>query len=87
MGGWPARPGGIEDAMKLVSDEVTDSMTISGNMTAIKDRMSAWLDAGIAYPIILPLSENYDEMVEKLAPGKWMVVAHLPNYRVAVDRD
>ena len=31
MGGWPARPGGIEDAMKLVSDEITDSMTISGN--------------------------------------------------------
>ena len=25
MGGWPARPGGIEDAMKLVSDEVTTS--------------------------------------------------------------
>ena len=71
MGGWPARPGGIEAAMKLVSDEVTDSMTISGNVTQVKDRMNAWLDAGITYPIILPLSENYDEMVEKLAPGKW----------------
>ena len=71
MGGWPARPGGIEEAMKLVSDEVTDSMTISGNVTQVKDRMNAWLDAGITYPIILPLSENYDEMVEKLAPGKW----------------
>ena len=33
MGGWPARPGGIEDAMKLVSDEVTELMTISGNVT------------------------------------------------------
>jgi 5,10-methylenetetrahydromethanopterin reductase len=71
MGGWPARPGGIEDAMKLVSDEVTDSLTISGDVTKIKDRINAWLDAGITYPIILPLSENYDEMVEKLAPGKW----------------
>ncbi|HVV60703.1 MAG TPA: LLM class flavin-dependent oxidoreductase [Pseudolabrys sp.] len=71
MGGWPARPGGIEDAMKLVSNEVTDSMTISGNVTKIKDRMNEWLDAGITYPIILPLSENYDEMVDKLAPGKW----------------
>jgi 5,10-methylenetetrahydromethanopterin reductase len=71
MGGWPARPGGIEEAMKLVSDEVTDSMTISGNEKEIKDRMNEWLEAGITYPIILPLSENYDEMAEKLAPGKW----------------
>jgi 5,10-methylenetetrahydromethanopterin reductase len=71
MGGWPARPGGIEEAMKLVSDEVTDSMTLSGNVTQIKDRVSEWMDAGITYPIILPLSENYDEMVEKMAPGQW----------------
>ncbi|HEU5018294.1 MAG TPA: LLM class flavin-dependent oxidoreductase [Pseudolabrys sp.] len=71
MGGWPAKPGGIEEAMKLVSDEVTDSLTISGNEKKIKDRMGEWLDAGITYPVILPLSENYHEMVDKLAPGKW----------------
>lgn len=71
MGGWPARPGGIEDAMKLVSDEVTDSMTISGNVTTIKDRVQEWMYAGISYPVILPLSENYDEIVDAFAPGKW----------------
>lgn len=71
MGGWPARPGGIEEAMKLVSDELTDSMTISGNETKIKDRMNEWMEAGISYPILLPLSENYDEMVDKLRPGNW----------------
>ena len=71
MGGWPARPGGIEAAMKLVSDELTNSMTISGNEKKIKDRIYEWIDAGISYPILLPLSENYDEMVVKLAPGKW----------------
>jgi 5,10-methylenetetrahydromethanopterin reductase len=70
-GGWPARPGGIEDAMKLVSDEVTDSLTISGNVTTIKDRIHAWIDAGISYPIILPLSENYREIIDAFAPGKW----------------
>jgi 5,10-methylenetetrahydromethanopterin reductase len=71
MGGWPARPGGIEDAMKLVSDEITDSLTITGNEKKIKDRINQWLDVGVTYPIILPLSENYDEIVDKLAPGKW----------------
>ena len=71
MGGWPARPGGVEAAMKLVSDEVTNSLTISGNEKHVKDRVHEWIDAGITYPIWLPLSDNYDELVEKLAPGKW----------------
>lgn len=71
MGGWPARPGGIEDAMKLVSDLVTDSLTISGNVTKVKDRTCEWIQAGISYPVILPLSENYGEIVEAFAPGRW----------------
>jgi len=71
MGGWPARPGGIEDAMKLVSDDITDALTISGNITTIKDRTYEWIKAGISYPIILPLSENYGEIVDAFAPGKW----------------
>ncbi|WP_167558872.1 LLM class flavin-dependent oxidoreductase [Bradyrhizobium canariense] len=71
MGGWPAKPGGIEDAMKLVSDEIADSLTISGTAKQIKDRTQEWMDAGISYPVILPLSENYDEIIEKLAPSEW----------------
>jgi 5,10-methylenetetrahydromethanopterin reductase len=71
MGGWPARPGGIEDAMALVSDDIVDALTISGNERHVRDRVHEWIDAGITYPIILPLSENYDEIVEQLAPGKW----------------
>jgi 5,10-methylenetetrahydromethanopterin reductase len=71
MGGWPARPGGVEDATKLVSDDIVNALTISGNESHVKDRVQEWMDAGITYPILLPLSDNYDEMVEKLAPGRW----------------
>src|ERR1051325_5727901 len=71
MGGWPGRPGGVEEAMTLVSDAIVDRMTISGTATHIKDRIAEWLDAGISYPVILPLSDNYDEIVETLAPGTW----------------
>ena len=71
MGGWPARPGGVEEATKLVSDDIVNALTISGNVSHIKDRVQEWMDAGISYPILLPLSENYDELVEKLAPGEW----------------
>jgi 5,10-methylenetetrahydromethanopterin reductase len=71
MGGWPARPGGVEEAMRLVSDDIVNSLTISGNVSHVKERVQEWMDAGISYPILLPLSDNYDEMVEKLAPGRW----------------
>ena len=71
MGGWPGRPGGVEDAMKLVSDDIVDRMTISGSVRHVKDRIQEWMDAGISYPVLLPLSSNYDEMVETLAPGTW----------------
>ena len=62
---------GKSSLMKLVSDEITDSLTISGNVTTVKDRTYEWIKAGISYPIILPLSENYGEIVEAFAPGKW----------------
>jgi len=71
MGGWPARPGGVEDATKLVSDDIVNALTISGNVSHIKDRVQEWMDAGISYPVLLPLSDNYDEMAAKLAPGEW----------------
>jgi 5,10-methylenetetrahydromethanopterin reductase len=71
MGGWPGRPGGVEEAMHLVSDEIVDRMTISGTATHIKNRVAEWLDAGISYPVLLPLNDKYDEIVEQLAPGMW----------------
>jgi len=71
MGGWPARPGGVEAAMKLVGDDIVNALSISGNERQVKGRVQEWMDAGITYPVILPLSSNYDEIVEKLAPGRW----------------
>jgi 5,10-methylenetetrahydromethanopterin reductase len=71
MGGWPARKNGIEDAMKLVPVETVRKMTLSGTATQVKDRVHEWRDAGISYPVFLPLSENYDEMVRAMAPGTW----------------
>jgi 5,10-methylenetetrahydromethanopterin reductase len=57
--------------MKLVGDDVVNSLTISGNARHVKERVQEWMDAGISYPVLLPLSDNYDEIVEALAPGRW----------------
>src|SRR5262249_56606261 len=60
MGGWPGRPGGVEEAMSLVSDDIVDRMTISGTATHIKQRIDEWLDPDIHNPHTPPLSDNYD---------------------------
>ena len=68
MGGWPARPGGVEDAMRLVSDEIVDRLTISGDPAHCRSRIGEWVEAGASYPIIVPMTNNFDQIAEELAP-------------------
>ena len=68
MGGWPARAGGVEDAMKLVSDEVVDRHAVSGSPDHCRERIGDWVEAGATYPIIVPMTNNYDQIAEELAP-------------------
>ncbi len=68
MGGWPARAGGVEDAMKLVSTDLVDRLTVSGTPGECREGVMAWVDAGASYPIIVPLTDNYEELVEIFAP-------------------
>lgn len=64
MGGWPARANGIEDAMKLVSLDLVNQLTVSGTPDTCRSRVREWTEAGATFPIIVPLSENYEEIVE-----------------------
>ena len=69
MGGWPARPGGVEEAMALVGDDVVDMLTISGNPAHCRERVREWVEAGASYPIIVPITNNFSRIAEELAPG------------------
>lgn len=68
MGGWPPDPGGVEKAMALVGDEIVDRLTVCGTPAQCLEKTRAWLDAGVAYPVIVPVTENYDEILEAFAP-------------------
>lgn len=70
MGGWPPRRGGIEDAMQLVSMDIVDRLAVAGKPDHCRGRLREWVDAGASYPIIVPLTENYEEICLELAPGK-----------------
>ncbi len=68
MGGWPPRPGGIEDAMHLVDDEMVDELIAHGTPDDCLASAARWLDTGLDGLILIPLSRNYDEILEVFAP-------------------
>ncbi|MCH9036102.1 MAG: LLM class flavin-dependent oxidoreductase [Chloroflexi bacterium] len=68
MGGWPPRPGGIEAAMPLVSDQVLDLLTASGTPEMCRQRVQEYLEAGASCPVLCPLTSNVDEIIDVFTP-------------------
>ena len=68
MGGWPPRPGGIEDAMALVDDALVGELIAYGTPDECLASAQRWLDTGLDQLILIPLSRNYDEILEVFAP-------------------
>ncbi len=68
MGGWPPRPGGIEDAMDLVDDALVGDLIAHGTADECRASARRWLDTGLDQLILIPLSRNYDEIMEVFAP-------------------
>ena len=68
MGGWPPRPGGIKDAMALVDDAMVADLIAYGTPDECFASAQRWMDAGLDQMILIPLSRNYDEIMEVFAP-------------------
>jgi 5,10-methylenetetrahydromethanopterin reductase len=68
VGTWPPQPGGIELAMRLVGSELVERLAVSGTAAECRGRVGEWVAAGASYPIVVPLTENVEEILEALAP-------------------
>ncbi|MSO76349.1 MAG: LLM class flavin-dependent oxidoreductase [Alphaproteobacteria bacterium] len=68
MGGWPPRPGGVEAAMGLVDDALVDDLIAHGTPEQCVRSAQRWLDAGLDQIVLIPLSRNYDDILEVFAP-------------------
>ena len=69
MGGWPPREGGIEAAMPLVPTEVVSSLCVWGDLASCREGLAAYATRPNVYPVPLPITDNYQEMLEAFAPG------------------
>jgi 5,10-methylenetetrahydromethanopterin reductase len=68
LGGWPPSEGGIERAMRLVDDSIVERLFAVGTPEDCRQAVQRYLDAGATCAVLVPTSENYEEIVEVFAP-------------------
>ena len=78
MGGWPPREGGIEAAMPLVPTEVVSALCVWGDLAACRQGLAAYVTRPNVYPVPLPITDNYSEMIEAFAPGSDSLTPGIP---------
>jgi 5,10-methylenetetrahydromethanopterin reductase len=67
MGGWPAKPGGIERAAEIVPDNIVRMLTAAGTPEDCRKKIGEYMATGCKSPLLLPLSANVEYMIKSLA--------------------
>ena len=66
---WPATEEQIEEAMRLVPDDVVQLITASGTPAEVKAKVREYVASGATCPILYPLGEDVRLMIDTFANG------------------
>jgi 5,10-methylenetetrahydromethanopterin reductase len=66
---WPATEEQIQEAMKLVPDDVVQMITASGAPEEVRAKVREYVQAGATCPILYPLGEDVRLMIDTFADG------------------
>jgi len=66
---WPATEEQIEEAMRLVPDDVVQMITASGTPTEVRAKVREYVSAGATCPILYPLGPDVELMIDTFADG------------------
>jgi 5,10-methylenetetrahydromethanopterin reductase len=64
LGGWPAKPGGVEKAKQLVDDELVQMITASGTPDGCRKKVEEYSNTGCTCPILYPLADDVQAMID-----------------------
>ncbi|HYB67127.1 MAG TPA: LLM class flavin-dependent oxidoreductase, partial [Candidatus Acidoferrales bacterium] len=64
LGGWPAKPGGLERAKQLVDDQLVRLITASGTADDCLKKVEEYNSTGCTCPILYPLADNVHAMID-----------------------
>jgi 5,10-methylenetetrahydromethanopterin reductase len=66
---WPATEEQIEQAMRLVPDDVVQMITASGTPQEVKAKVREYVASGATCPILYPLGDDVRLMIDTFADG------------------
>ncbi|MBL8133891.1 MAG: LLM class flavin-dependent oxidoreductase [Anaerolineae bacterium] len=66
---WPATEEQIEEAMRLVPDDVVQSVTASGTPDEVRAKVREYVASGATCPILYPLGPDVRLMIDTFASG------------------
>jgi 5,10-methylenetetrahydromethanopterin reductase len=66
---WPATEEQIEEAMRLVPDDVVQMITASGTPDEVRRKVREYVSYGATCPILYPLGEDVRLMIDTFANG------------------
>ena len=66
---WPASTADIRRAMKLVPDEAVQMISASGTPEECKAKVAEYIAAGATCPILYPLGDDVELMIDTFAQG------------------
>jgi 5,10-methylenetetrahydromethanopterin reductase len=66
---WPATEEQIEQAMRLVPDDVVQMITASGSPQEVKAKVREYIASGATCPILYPLGDDVRLMIDTFADG------------------
>ena len=64
LGGWPAKPGGLEKAKLLIDDRLVHFITASGTVDDCKKKVEQYNRTGCTCPILYPLGDDVHAMLD-----------------------
>ena len=64
LGGWPAKPGGLEKAQRLIDDELVRLITASGTADDCLKMVDEYKSTGCTCPVLYPLGDNVRAMID-----------------------
>jgi len=64
LGGWPAKPGGLEKAQLLIDDKLVRLITASGTAADCLKKVDEYKSTGCTCPVLYPLGDNVRAMID-----------------------
>jgi 5,10-methylenetetrahydromethanopterin reductase len=66
---WPATAEQVQEASRLVPDEVVQMLAAAGTPEECRDKVAEYVDAGCTCPILYPLGPDVRAMIDAFAPS------------------